>query len=434
MSNSATARKKAPVKSDEEKEAVVDEETTDLGQEDLEIVDGAERALKAAVELKWWWELVDAEGSYENKFKEAYVHLRPEDHSFGFFEDADLAGGKTKVIGNVQQQLYHRPKAGSADFVKKQIRAFVLRYFMRTSVYRTPQPQPEGEAVTGPLKNVSQFPSDEDYKLQGFGYEQRYFKEIGASELGKFEKSNRSDIVDLEDLHKKYEWAVLRNPIVNFQMNIRPLGVRGPDLALPVPWAANWLVMSPDTITIDDDPGNGLIGRYGIGYAFMRDPGKPGMFAYGPGQLEPAVQTIVWEVHENGDVTVRMCFVSGAPKAFLNVSANPLDWGFMATDLLTAGKFSGFLAPFRRAANKLPLSNVKFDPVYPAVRALNMLTMGAAGNQLGISEEGINKNLTYIHFQQHYNAVLGSRQTWEMFPDWTDDNLLPDWVKLGESA
>ncbi|MFT4639616.1 MAG: hypothetical protein ACI8T1_002941 [Verrucomicrobiales bacterium] len=423
MSISAKANKKG-----------IEKKSFELSREDLDVVDGAERALIAAVELKRWWEQVDKAGSYQSKFKEAFVHLRPEDHSFGFFEEADLASGKTKVIGNVQQQLYHRPKSGTPKFVAEQIRAFVLHYFMRTSVYRTPQPQPEGETSSSALKHLSQFPSAEDYKLQGFGYEQRYYKERAASDVGKFIDENQKAIIDLNDLKANYEWVVIRNPIVDFQMNLRPLGVKGPDLALPVPWAANWLVMSPDTITIDDNPGDGLLGRYGIGYAFMKDPGKPGMFAYGPGQLEPALQTIVWEVHDNGDVTVRMCFVSGAPKAFLNVSANPLDWGFMATDLLTAGQFSGFLAPFRRAANMLPLSAIKFDPVYPAVRALNVLTMGAAGSQLGISEESINKTLTYIHFQQHYNAVLGSRQTWEMFPDWTDEPHLPDWVKLGESA
>ena len=410
------------------------EEYLDLSRKDLDVIEGSQRALGAAVELKRWWEQVDATDSYQNKFKEAFVHRRPEDHSFGFFEKADLGRGKTEVIGNVQQQLYHRPKTGSPEFVKDQIRAFVLGYFMRTSVYRTPQPQPEGEEVTGPMKYVSQFPGREDYKLQGFGYEQNYYKGLGDNRVLKFDEASRSAIINLEDLRDFYEWVIIRNPIVDFQMNVRPLGLRGPDISLPVPWAANWLVMSPDTVTIEDNPGKGLLGRYGIGYAFMKDPGKPGMFAYGPGQLEPALQTIVWEVHADGDVTVRMCFVSGAPKAFLSVSANPLDWGFMATDLLTAGQFSDFLAPFRKAANRLPLSGVKFDPIYPAVRALNAVTGGAAASQLGISEEGINKMLTYIHFEQHYNAVLGSRQTWEMFPDWTAEQKLPDWVKSGESA
>ncbi|MFT5469741.1 MAG: hypothetical protein ACI8UO_004863 [Verrucomicrobiales bacterium] len=411
---------------------VVDEHG--FNDEDRENIAGAQRALEAGVELKKWWEEIDASGSYGNRFQEAFVHNRPEDHSFGFFETAELAGGKTKVIGNVQQQLYHRPKAGSPQFVQEQIREFVLRYFMRVSVYRTPQPTPEEVDVPKALKPMSQYPSKDDYKLQGFGYSQRYFKKRGSEEIEKFEEADQKTILDLRDLRDNYDFAMIRNPIVDFQMNVRPLGVRGPDLALPIPWAANWLVMSPDTITIDENPGAGLLGRYGIGYSFMRDPGEPGMFAYGPGQLEPTIQTLVWEVHENGDVIVRMSFVSAAPKAILNISANPLDWGFMAANLLTAGKLSNVLSPMRKAVNTLPLSKFSFDPVYPMVRALNFLTFGAAGKKLGISQDEINKTLTYVHFLQHYNAVLGSRQTWEMFPDWTAEAGLPDWVKTGDSA
>lgn len=410
-----------------------------LTEEDLEVVAGAQRALDGGVELKKWWDNIDEADragcdSYQNKFDEASVHTRPEDHSFGFFETAELAAGKTKVIGNVQQQLYHRPKAGSPELVRDQIREFVLRYFMRISVYRTPQPQPPKSQAQGPLKFLSCYPGAEDYKLQGFGYSQRFYKKRDLSEVRSFHEAEQKAILDLRELQEDYEWTIIRNPIVDFAMSLRPLGVRGPDLNLPIPSAANWLVMSPDTITIDDNPGKGMLGRYGIGYAFMKEPGKPGMFAYGPGQLEPTVQTLIWEVHENGDVITRMSFISSAPNALLSVSFNPLDWGFMATELLTAGQFSSYLAPFRRAANRLPFSNLKFDPVFPAISALNIMTLGAVGRKLGISREEINKTLTYEHFLQHYHAVLGSRQTWEMFSDWTDESKLPAWVKEGESA
>ena len=57
-----------------------------------------------------------------------------------------------------------------------------------------------------------------------------------------------------------------------------------------------------------------------------------------------------------------------------------------------------------------------------------------ASQKLGISRDQINKTLTFVHFQKHYGAVEGSRQTWEQIPDWTDEGNLPDWVKRGESA
>ncbi len=407
---------------------------TTLDSDDVKVVAGAERALDAGVELKRWWEEVDAADAYRNKFKEAFVHSRPDDHSFGFFETADLASGETKVIGNVQQQLYHRPKTGTAQFIQDQIREFVLRYFMRISDYRTPQPVPEGEPASGPLKYLSRYPSADDYELQGFGYSQRYYKERDSGVVRRFTAADQNAIVDQREFNDKYAWTLVRNPIVDFEINLRPLGLNGPDLKLPIPEAANWLVMSSDTVTIDEDPGDGWLGRYGIGYAFMKEPGRPGLFAYGPGQLEPTVQTLIWQVRENGDVIVRMSFVSAAPEAILNVSVNPLEWGFEAFDLFTARQFSGYLAPFRRAANLLPFSDRVFDPVYPAVRALDLLTMGISRRQLGISREQINKTLTYVHFLQHYNAVLGSQQTWEMFPDWTDESKLPDWVTTGNST
>lgn len=414
-------------------------EDSALTEEDLEVIAGAQRALDSGVELKKWWEKVDradreGQDAYEGKFEEASVHRRPEDHSFGFFETAELAGGKTKVIGNVQEQLFHRPKAGTPELVQNQIREFVLRYFMRVSVYRTPQPHPEQSEALGPLVRFSRHPTADDYKLQGFGYSQRYFKRNDEGEVRKFKEAEQNVMLDLRKVREDYEWTIIRNPIVDFAMNIRPLGVRGPELKLPIPTATNWVVMSPDTITIDENPGMGLLGRYGIGYAFMKEPGEPGMFAYGPGQLEPTVQTLVWEVHENGDVIVRMSFVSTAPKGLLNFSMNPLDWGFMATELLTAGQFSSYLAPFRRAVKSLPFSKLTFDPVFPAVNAMNVMTLGAAKRQLGISQDDMNKTLTYAHFLQHYNAVLGSRQTWEMFSDWTDKTKLPEWVRKGDSA
>jgi hypothetical protein len=82
----------------------------------------------------------------------------------------------------------------------------------------------------------------------------------------------------------------------------------------------------------------------------------------------------------------------------------------------------------------MPFSTSYLHPVLPMVRLLNLFTGNLAGDQFGISEAQINKTLTYIHFEQHYNAVMGSRQTWEQFSDWTDDTRLPDWVKNGHST
>ena len=137
---------------------------------------------------------------------------------------------------------------------------------------------------------------------------------------------------------------------------------------------------------------------------------------------------------ESGDVIVRMSFVSAAPKGILNMPVNPMEWGLMAAELFSGGMLTDYLSPLRRAVKRVPFSGAKFDPVFPTVDLLNLMTMGAAGRTLGISKAEINKTLTYAHFLQHYNAVLGSRQTWELFLDWTDEEALPEWVKSGESV
>jgi hypothetical protein len=407
----------------------------DLSKEDLALVCGAQRALDAGVELKRWWEDIDQRGAYEGKYAEARVYNRPEDHSFGFAEVAHLKNGDMKVIGNVQQQLYYRPKGGvDAAFVRQQIRAFVLRYFMRISLYQTPQPEPEEPQLPKPLAYLSLLPGPCDFKLQGFGYSQRYYQRRGGSEVGKFAPSEQSAIIDMETLQREYDWILVRNLIVDFQINIRPLGIRGPELTLPIPDSVNWVVLSPDTITIDENPGHGLLARYGIGYAFMKTPGVPGFFDYGPGQLEPTVQLLVWEVRDNGDVIVKMVFVSQAPTGLFNISPNPLDWPFAAINLLTADAFASLLQPFRDLVNMVPFSRSYLHPMLPIVNLLNLFTGNFAANQFGISEAQINKIATYVHFEQHYHAVMGSRQTWEQFPDWTDETRLPDWVKEGCST
>ena len=227
---------------------------------------------------------------------------------------------------------------------------------------------------------------------------------------------------------------MVKNPIEDFGFDFAPLGANGPQLRVPVK-AANHLVLSRDTITIDEkDRGDGVLGRYGIGYGFIKDPGEPGVLAYGPGQLEPALQLITWEVHDTGEIYVRMTFVSRAPRALLNMSLNPLRWGFAFTDLVAPGVASGWLDPFKRVVDGLPFSNVTVDPILPSIKLLNLLSGDAAEKYFGISERDLDKELLYLHFMQHYDAVLGSLQTWRQYEDWTRQPGLPHWVRTGVSA
>ena len=129
-----------------------------------------------------------------------------------------------------------------------------------------------------------------------------------------------------------------------------------------------------------------------------------------------------------------MTFVSRAPDALLNMSLNPLQWGFALTDSSPRAPPTGWLKPFKKIADSLPFSDVMVDPVLPSVSLLNQLTGNAAEKYFGVSERDINKELLYLHFMKHYDAVLGSLQTWRQYKDWTRPSGLPDWVRTGVSA
>ncbi len=425
MSSRATAKK--PEQSAGSGPALTDEDRT--------IIESAKRGLGYGVDLRTWWEEVDKADSYTDRYTETFVFRRPDDTSFGFFEEAQIRTGKIPVIGDVQKMRFDRPKTGtSAEEMRKQVREYVLKYFMRVSDFREPQPVPETGKPELPafLKPLSRCPSGE-YKKQGFGYSQMYYRLRDSGQEGRFSTQEQDAIIDLRRLEDEYEWIIVRNPIVDFGFNFAPLGVNGPQIKIPIP-AANHLILSRDTVTFDENPGGGLIGRYGIGYAFVRDPGKPGMFAYGPGQLEPALELLTWEVRESGAVDVKMTFVSSSPEALINVSVNPLQWGLGIADLVSFGTSSRLLGGVQEMVDRLPFSDARINPIVPSVNMLNLMTGNAADKYFCMSKRQLEKELLHIHFMQHYNAVLGSLQTWRQFADWTDADTLPAWVKSGVSA
>ena len=56
----------------------------------------------------------------------------------------------------------------------------------------------------------------------------------------------------------------------------------------------------------------GVLGEYGIGYAFVRSPVQ-GPFGYGPGEFDAALELINFRVYETGYISVRMVFIANRP-------------------------------------------------------------------------------------------------------------------------
>ncbi len=405
-------------------------------REERDLLEAVPAALRGGVELLEWWRATDAARSYAETYEESFVFNRPEDTSFGFFDRAPLSSGPLAVNGNVQRMFYDEPKSPparggrAAEWMDEQVREFVLHYFLRISDFRRPQPVAEDRRPLPGLDFLSQCPDDAPERV-GFGFSQLYHRRAGGA-VGSFGAGDRERIVDLRRLGDDYEWIVLRNPIFDFKFRLKPFGDGGPQLVLPLS-GCNYLVLSPDFVIDERRPEDGVLGRYGLGYAFVRDP-RPGVLAYGPGELEPAFELLVWEVRTSGEVTVRATFVANEPTAMLNLALDPFAWGFELAEALGPEAVNDLLAPFRRFYRRLPWSRLRFDPVFPAIDLLNAATLGQAGERLCISRRQLKKDFLFLHFRQHRQTLLGSLQTWRQIPDWLDAESLPDFVRTGRSA
>lgn len=417
--------------------------TEGLSESARRLLDAVPEALEDGVELLEWWKKADADHSYARRYKESFVANRPDDQSYGFFDSVELTSGKIPVNGNVQKMFYDEPKAppdyeGAADeWMNDQIREFILKYFMRISDYRRPQLYPESHPEPPPgLGFLSQCP-DSDDEATGFGFSQIYYKRKKDGEIVEFPEAERDKIVDLRRLRNELEWVVLKNPIFGFGFEVKLfgnlledlVGASGPRVTVPAQ-VYNYLVISNDFVVNEENPEPGVRGRYGFGYAFVNDP-EPSLYGYGPGQLQPGYEQLVWEVRDTGEVQVTASFVAREPREILRLSVDPLAWGYQLTKAL-GGEFP---EGWKRFYDSLPLTNMTFDPVLPSVRLLNLFTLGQAARRFCISKDHLVKEALFLHFLQHYQTILGSLQTWRQVPDWTaKEAKLPEFVTSGKSS
>jgi hypothetical protein len=420
-----------------------------LTEEDRQRLDHVDQVLADARDLKAWWDATDSAKAYRETFALAATHNRP-DSSFGFFDEATVGGEKMAVMGNVQEQFFDRPKipaeagagAGKAEkaaveWTRRQVEEFVLRYFMRVSDFSTPRafPDDEGDPPPAFLRPFSLCPETGEER-KGFGFELAYFKKPGEKP-GKFADEGKYAIVDLREIGegKKYEWIVVKVDIFDFKAEAAPFGHEYPFGTVPLT-EESYLVLAADFITQETyaAPRDGLVGRYGFGYGFLRDLDES-VLGYGPGRFDAGFQLIDFHVRDDGEIRSRLAFVANRPRKVTNVSLDPFKWGLNVTDMISFGMLSGMLGPIRSAYRQLPqMPGVDLAQLY--VQFANMLSAGAAERRLCISKKQLEKIFLVKHFAQHYNVVAGALVTWRMIPDWFehDGYQLPDWVKSGVST
>ncbi|HVF58515.1 MAG TPA: hypothetical protein VNJ70_01690 [Thermoanaerobaculia bacterium] len=386
-------------------------------------------------DLKRWWDTAGVERRFTERFPLTRTFNEP-DAGYGYFAEALVDGRPLPIMGNFQAMFYDQPKSPRANprpaavWMRDQMREFILHYFMRVSDFRLPAAFVPAGQQTPPLflQPFSWCPREEE-TLRGFGFQQLYYKLAGSGEVGAFAREQQFAVVDLREIGPKYEWIVLRVSIFDFTFKFQPFGAEQPSLVVPLQ-EASYLVVTRDFITDRTAPGSGAAGRYGFGYAFIKNP-TPTLFAFGPGEFDAAIELIDFAVDDSGEVNVEMVFISNRPTGVVNVSLDPIDWGFRLADLATFGLSSRLMAPFQGLLAQLPGRPGDVDPVYAYIALANLLTGGAAASQLCISRDQLDKQFLVQHFMQHYTAISGSLPTWREICDWLDAAALPEWVIRG---
>jgi hypothetical protein len=421
-----------------EKDSPEPEASGPLTAADRALVDQVPASLAAGLDLLRWWGPADAQGSYAKRFPVIAPFNLP-DTSYGFFGEAPVDGKPLPVMGVMQEQLFDQPKSPrgfekiAAEWLRSQVEEFVLRYFMRVSSFAAPQAyvDPDRKAPTGLLGALSWCPGGAA-ELAGFGYKQIYYKRADGGEVGKFAESEQSAIVDLREIGPKYEWLMAKVSVFDFNFTLSLPVSESPQLVVPLK-EESYLILSRDFIANDTKPEQGVLGRYGLGYAFLRVPG-PSLVAYGPGQFVAASQTIQFKVMESGEVRVCMVFVVNRPDRIVNLSFNPLEWGRRMADWMSFGVASKVAGPLLGDLGKPAGQGAGVDPVLGSIALANLLSGGLAARELCISKEQLEKVFLVKHYMQHYQTITGALMTWRAIADWLDAAALPEWVVRGGSA
>jgi hypothetical protein len=404
--------------------------SSELSEEDRDLLGKVEPALDAGRALQSWWEQADAEKQYQSSFPLTRAFNQPET-SFGFFSQASIHGRNLPVMGTVEEMLYDQPKHSNRERLRDEFREFVLHYFLRVTDFREPKASvnPGSSNLPEWLRDLGWCP-DSDFVSTGFGYSQHFYKKRGSGEVGKFSQEQRFAIVDLRKLTKEYEWIVVKVRIFDFDLKLTPFGRNRPQAVVPLR-EESYLVLSSDFLKDETNPSPEIAGSYGFGYAFIKHPPAGGVLAYGPGLFDAAFKRITFSILRNGQTRVHLAFVANRPTRLLNFPF--FNWTMRLADVASLGMASRFLSSPDAGNGAEPPSH-DFDPLLASITLANLFTGGRAAEDLCVSREQLEKDMLLQHFRQHYQMLLGSLFTWRQIPDWQDGDGLPAWVISGTSS
>lgn len=411
---------------------------------DAKVLPAVSEYLARGLDLKRWWDQVEASGGPAHKFPLVRVFNRPT-RSYGFFDEASVAGQSMPVMGNVQEMFYDQTRGpagaegASIDWMRAQLEEFVLKYFMRISSFRPPDTYVDAsQPIPPPALEPLSWCARPGQDRMGFGFSQLFSKRAGSSSIDPFPSYDQHAIADQRQLGRLFEWMLLRVRIFDFALTAKPFGERGPQLVFGLNEESYLVVHEQFVRRGERSAQTGAfrpLADYGIGYAFVKNPTQT-IFAYGPGEFDAAFETINFRIYDTGYISVRMVFVANRPSHTLRLSLDPVEWSFRFADAFSLGLASRFFAPVKDVLERLPL-RLDFDPVEAYITGANVLSDGSAARTLCISLETIEKLALIQHFRQHYQTILGSLETWRLVKDWKNTEYLREnfpWIISGLSS
>lgn len=389
-----------------------------LDPESLKIYGFVEQGLTEATTLLRWWQ--DARKENRLNTSPAVRGFQFDNQNSMFMGEAPLDRGLLPVIGLEQDFFFDRPKATKsqqhtdAQWFRKQVREFALRYFMRIATTREflmdirTGDAPESQAEDG---------------LRGWGYYQLFYKSAETGEILEFPPEDRFSIIDLREIGPTYDWVVFKVRFFDFTFRRPLLDSNGPRIDVPV--SLDTFVVIDSNFVIDrEDPKPGVIGEYGFGTPVVPVPDPDSILAYGPGQLSTAFQFITFQVMASGEVRVKTLIVANRPTRLLNF--RPLISSLNLADFLTRGFASPVLS---RVRDLLARANLPAIPLlFTFADVANTLTGGLAGYQFCISREQLYREVMATHFLSLESLIHRSLAAWNSVADWLDPAEIPQWV------
>ena len=350
---------------------------------------------------------------------------RLDDQNGIFFGEAPLQRGLLPVIGLNQDLFYDRPASPassertSANWYRKQVQEYMLRYFMRTSTTRTFRSQIEGR------------PGDPDERLdpdsyQGWGYYQLYYKLADTGEIFEFPPEERFRIIDLREIGPVYEWVGFKIRFFDFVFSRPLVNAGGPAIETPVS-LTNYVVLDSNFVVNRKNPEPGVIGEYGFGTPVVPVPDPNSILAYGPSAFSTAFQFITFRVLTSGEIRACLSLVANQPTSLLKV--RPLHFSLDLADRLTFGLASPWIHRLSESLDRAGLP--PFPLLFTFADLANSLSGGLASYQLCISRTQLYREVMAAHYEVLEDFILQTLPVWNSVSDWLDPSTLPDWIQQG---